>query len=72
MRSADTQEQPTDDNGHGTHCAGIIAGATVGVCKLATVVAVKVLDAGGSGSLSGVIAGLNWGTYPLLVIIGLC
>ena len=53
--------QPIDDNGHGTHCAGTIAGATYGVSKAAMVVAVKVLDANGSGAMSNVIAGMNWG-----------
>jgi subtilisin family serine protease len=50
----------TDLNGHGTHVAGIIASKTYGVAKNATVVAVKVLDARGAGTVSGVIAGLNW------------
>nr|ABL74285.1 cuticle-degrading serine protease [Drechslerella coelobrocha] len=50
----------SDGNGHGTHCAGTIAGKTYGVSKKAKVVAVKVLSAGGSGSTSGVINGMNW------------
>lgn len=50
----------TDDNGHGTHCAGTIGGSTVGVAKNATLVAVKVLSASGSGSWSGVAAGIDW------------
>ncbi|KAH7323047.1 peptidase S8/S53 domain-containing protein [Stachybotrys elegans] len=50
----------TDEAGHGTHVAGTIAGKTYGVAKKTTVVAVKVLDKNGSGSFSGVIAGLNW------------
>lgn len=54
-----------DDNGHGTHVAGIIAARNnsidvVGVAPLAKVYAVKVLNAAGSGSDSEVIAGLNW------------
>lgn len=52
----------TDGNGHGTHCAGTIAGSTYGVAKAATVVAVKVLSASGSGSNSGVISGIQWAT----------
>ncbi|KAL2060217.1 hypothetical protein VTL71DRAFT_9612 [Oculimacula yallundae] len=52
----------TDENGHGTHCAGTVAGASVGVCKKGTVVAVKVLNKAGSGSYSGIIAGMQWGT----------
>lgn len=52
----------TDGNGHGTHCAGTIAGSTYGVAKKANVVAVKVLGATGSGSNSGVISGIQWAT----------
>jgi subtilisin family serine protease len=50
----------TDDNGHGTHCAGTIGSATYGVAKKTQLYAVKVLDAGGSGSYAGVIAGLDF------------
>lgn len=54
-----------DDNGHGTHVSGTIAARNnsadvVGVAPSATIYGVKVLDATGSGSESGVIAGLNW------------
>lgn len=55
----------TDDgNGHGTHVAGTIAAIdntqdVVGVAAGATVVPVKVLDSRGSGSYSGVIAGVD-------------
>lgn len=49
-----------DCNGHGTHVAGTAAGATTGVAKAATVVPVRVLDCSGSGSWSGVVAGLDW------------
>ncbi|EHK96957.1 Subtilisin-like protein [Glarea lozoyensis ATCC 20868] len=55
-----TTESATDGNGHGTHCAGTIGGSTYGVAKAATIVAVKVLSSSGSGSNSGVIAGMNW------------
>ncbi|VBB80739.1 Putative oryzin precursor [Podospora comata] len=50
----------TDEYGHGTHVAGTIASKTYGVAKKATVVAVKVLDKNGSGTMSGLISGLNW------------
>ena len=49
-----------DCQGHGTHVAGTIAGATYGVAKGATIVPIRVLDCLGSGSTSAVIAGLDW------------
>jgi len=49
-----------DANGHGTHCAGIVASRTYGVAKQARVFAVKVLDAQGAGTNSGVLAGINF------------
>ncbi|ESZ93713.1 hypothetical protein SBOR_5898 [Sclerotinia borealis F-4128] len=50
----------TDENGHGTHCAGTIGGSTYGVAKAAKIVGVKVLDASGSGTNAGVISGIQW------------
>jgi subtilisin family serine protease len=52
----------SDCNGHGTHVAGTIGGATYGVAKQVELVAVRVLDCGGSGSWSGVIAGIDFVT----------
>lgn len=49
-----------DCNGHGTHVAGTVGGAVYGVAKNADLVAVRVLDCNGSGSFSGVIAGMDW------------
>lgn len=49
-----------DCNGHGSHVAGTIAGSSYGVAPAASLVAVRVLDCTGSGSVSGVIAGLDW------------
>lgn len=49
-----------DENGHGSHVAGTIAGATFGVAKKAELVAVKVLDASGGGSNSGVLQGMQF------------
>jgi subtilisin len=55
---------PNDDNGHGTHCAGIIAAAfnyiaVVGVAPEASIYAYKVLDSRGSGTVSNIIAGID-------------
>lgn len=52
----------TDDNGHGTHVAGIIASKTYGMCKACHLFAVKVLDKNGVGSYSDVIAGIEYVT----------
>lgn len=50
----------TDCNGHGTHVAGTVGGSQFGVAKGVTLVPVRVLDCTGSGSNSGVIAGIDW------------
>jgi len=49
-----------DGHGHGTHCAGTIAGSQYGVAKKATVHAVKVLSDSGSGWTSEIIAGMDF------------
>jgi serine protease AprX len=71
---------PYDDNGHGTHVAGIIAGNgydsignKAGVAPDADLVSLKVLDANGSGNISNVIAALDWvltnhATYNIRVV----
>lgn len=52
----------TDCNGHGTHVAGTVGGATYGVAKQVRLHAVRVLDCNGNGTTSGVIAGIDWVT----------
>jgi subtilisin family serine protease len=51
-----------DCNGHGTHVAGTVGGTTWGVAKGVQLIGVRVLDCSGSGSNSGVIAGVDWVT----------
>jgi len=58
-------DDPMDDAGHGTHCAGIVAAedndeGVVGVAPEAHLYGVKVLDSTGRGSSSDVIAGIEW------------
>ena len=55
--------QGTNDcNGHGTHVAGTTGGTTYGVAKQVTIHTVRVLNCQGSGTNSGVIAGVDWVT----------
>ena len=64
-----------DCNGHGTHVAGIIGGATFGVAKHAALRAYRVLNCQGSGSVSGALAALeaisNDGYRPAVVNMSL-
>ncbi|HUX98898.1 MAG TPA: S8 family peptidase [Candidatus Deferrimicrobium sp.] len=68
--SADfTEEGYFDGNGHGTHVAGTVCGTGAasngkykGVAPKAELIAAKVLDSSGSGTFSGVIAGVEWAT----------
>ncbi|KAG0235025.1 autophagic serine protease Alp2 [Mortierella sp. GBAus27b] len=53
-------DRDIDGNGHGTHCAGTIASKTYGVAKKAKVVAVKVLGTNGVGTMSDVVAGVEY------------
>lgn len=64
-RSFVRDSSPDDFNGHGSHVAGTIAAldneiGVIGVAAGAPVVSIRVLDRSGSGSNSGVIAGVNW------------
>jgi len=65
-----------DDNGHGTHVAGIIAAknntlGVVGVAPNAQLFAVKVLDRNGSGYTSNVVAGIDWAITNHMDIINM-
>ena len=58
---------PYDDNGHGSHIAGIIAGngydsrgEKSGIAPGASLISLKVLDANGQGTISNIIAALGW------------
>jgi cerevisin len=53
-------DDDVDGNGHGTHCSGTIAGKKYGVAKKANLIAVKVLNAQGSGSMSDVVKGVEY------------
>jgi len=53
-----------DCNGHGTHVAGTAAGTQYGLAKNAKLVSVRILNCAGSGSYSGVMAGLDWILSP--------
>jgi subtilisin family serine protease len=53
-------EENTDLNGHGTHCAGTIGSGLYGVAKKVNIFGVKVLNAYGSGSWSDVVAGIEY------------
>lgn len=61
------QNEPYDDNGHGTHCAGDAAGnghssneKYIGPAPEASIVGIKALDENGSGRLSTIIEGIEW------------
>jgi minor extracellular protease Epr len=65
-----------DDNGHGTHVAGIIGSTnnnfgTVGIAHQSSIFAVKVLDSKGNGYLSDIIAGIDWSITNKMDIINL-
>ncbi len=56
----DIDTNPDDCHGHGTHVSGTIGGTSYGVAKDVTLHGVRVLDCNGSGTYSGIIAGIDW------------
>jgi subtilisin family serine protease len=64
-----------DCNGHGTHMAGTVGGSAYGVASGVTLHAVKVLDGNGSGTIAGLIEGINYVTNnhvsPAVAVVGL-
>ena len=57
---ASTVYGSNDCHGHGTHVAGTVGGSTYGVAKGALLRGVKVLNCSGSGTISAIIAGVDW------------
>jgi serine protease AprX len=60
-------DEPYDDNGHGTHVAGIIGGNGIasdgkyrGIAPECNLIGIKILDSRGNGSTSNVLAGIQW------------
>ncbi len=61
------KKKPYDDNGHGTHCAGIIAsscessgGKYRGIAPGAELIGLKVMDYRGEGNISNILAAMDW------------
>jgi subtilisin family serine protease len=68
--------RPMDDNEHGTHVSGTIAGRGVsggplGVAPKAALIPVKVLDGDGAGSLSDIVKGIEWATKAGVDVINM-
>jgi PGF-pre-PGF domain-containing protein len=58
-----SDQNPMDDNGHGTHVAGIVASTNetyTGIAPDANIIAIKVLDSNGDGSFANVASGIDW------------
>jgi aqualysin 1 len=58
--AVDGDGNPDDCNGHGTHVASTVGGTQFGVAKAVTLHAARVLDCGGSGTIDGVVAGIDF------------
>lgn len=58
----DHDQDPADGHGHGTFVAGVVGGTAHGVAKQVRIVPVRVLNDSGSGTISTVIAGIDWVT----------
>lgn len=58
----------SDCNDYGTHVAGTIGGINYGVAKNVKLIAVRVLNCAGSGTTSGVIAGIDWVTANAIAV----
>lgn len=76
IRGKTIADQWDDDNGHGTHCAGIVAAVdneigVIGVAPEAYLYGVKVLDRGGSGYVSDVILGIEWSIEKEMDVISM-
>ncbi|KXN67959.1 subtilisin-like protein, partial [Conidiobolus coronatus NRRL 28638] len=59
-------ENEEDEHGHGTHCAGTVAGKTFGVAKHSNVIAVKAFNSKGSGRTTYTIKGIEWAVEDAL------
>lgn len=69
-------DNPMDDNGHGSHCAGIACASSngigyTGVAPEVDLYAIKVLDAKGSGFFSDIAAGIDWARVHGINIVSL-
>ncbi len=67
----DKNDAPADDNGHGTHVAGLISGKSCGVAPLSEIYALKVLDKNGSGSEADAMAAIEWAVLNNLDIVNM-
>ena len=68
--------EPMDDNEHGTHVSGTIAGrgdgsGVYGVAPKAALIPVKVLDSSGAGNLSSIVKGIDWATSARVDVINM-